>query len=89
MGTENLVRLLFYENLDASLLVIVRLGARVGQEGILANLVFNFGGFQFLLRLTHPSDLGMSVDDGWDCIVVDVTVTRLDKLSGSDTLDAC
>ncbi len=51
----------------------------------LTDLVANTSLLQLFLVLSDPSDFRMSVDNGWDSIIVDVTVTGLDDLHSGDT----
>ena len=50
----------------------VGLGARVGGEGELADLVLDALGLELLLGLADPGDLGVGVDDRGDDVVVHV-----------------
>ena len=86
MSAQNLIALLFSDNFDESLCILVRLGPRVGNEGELSNFILHTLLLQILFRLSNPSDLRVSVHDRWDGVVVDVSVTRLDVLDRSDTL---
>ena len=82
--TKNSVRLLFRNEFDKTLAVEIRLGSRVGSEGEFPNVILNTSGLEVLLGLSYPCNLGVSVDDGRNTVVVDVTVTRLDVFNSSD-----
>lgn len=86
VNTEDLVSLLLRDKLHLALGVEVRLRPRVGHEGELADLVLNAIRLELLLGLADPSDLGVGVDDGGNGAVVDVTVTRVEILSGRNAL---
>ena len=85
MSTQNLICLLLRQELDKAIRVEICLCPRIGCEHKLANVVFDTIGFEFLLGLADPGDLGVGVDNGRDGSVVDVTVAVLDVLNGSDT----
>ena len=85
MDTKYPVSLLLGDDLDGTLRVQVGLGTGVSSEGELSDLVLNTSGLEFLLSLTDPSDLGVSVNDGGDSVVVHVAVAGLDVLDGGDT----
>lgn len=86
VNTENLVSLLLDKELDDTIGVGVGLGTRVGKEGELAHFVVNTLLLELLLVLADPSDLGVSVNDGGDGGVVNVSVTSLDDLDSCNTL---
>ena len=69
-----------------SLGILVGLGSRVGSEWVLSNLVLDTGLLEFLLVLTNPRDLWVGVNDRWNGVVVDVTMTVFDDLDSGDTL---
>lgn len=83
--TENSVGLLFREELDKALTVLVCLGSGVGSEGEFSDVILNTSGLQVLLGLSHPGNFGVGVDDRRDAVVVDVTVTRFDVFNSGDT----
>ena len=85
MNTQNLIRLLFCQDLDKAIRVEVRLCPRVGRKHKLANIVFDAFSFEVLFGLADPGDLGVRVDDGRYGAVVDVAVAVLDVLNGGDT----
>lgn len=85
MNTKNLVSLLLAEDLDETFRIVVGLCTRVGAEWEFPDNIFGLGGFQLLLCLANPSNLGVSVDDGGNSGIVDVTMAVLDILDGSDT----
>ena len=87
MSTENLVRLLLYQDLHAAFLIIVRLGSRVGEERISANLVLYPSCLEFLLCLADPCNFRVGIDHGWDGVVIDVSVTGLDVLCCGNAYD--
>lgn len=66
--------------------VLVGLCTRVGGEGELADLVRNTGFLQLLLILSDPRDFRVCVHNGWDGIVVDVSVTGLQDFYGGNGL---
>lgn len=86
MNAEDLVSLLLRDELHLALGVEVRLRPRVGHEGELADLVLDTVRLELLLGLADPGDFRMSVDDGGNCAVVDVTVTGVEILSGRNAL---
>ena len=86
---EDAVRLRLDEELDLTLGVEVRLGARVGEEREAADLVLDAVLLEFLLRLADPCDLGVRVHDARNGAVVHVTVPAVDVLRRSDPLFLC
>jgi len=86
VDAKDLVSLLLGNELDHTLSVEVGLGSAVGKEGEFADLVRNTSSFELLLVLANPSNFRVGIDDRRNGIVVDVTVTLLDDLSGSNTL---
>ena len=82
---EHAVGLRLGNELDDTLGVEVRLRARVGREGELADIVLDTGSLELLLGLADPSDLGVRVDNRGNGIIVNVAVTSLDILSNSNT----
>ena len=87
MHAKDAVGLLLYKELDLTLGVEVRLGARVGGEGELPDFILDAVRLELLLRLADPSHLGMRVHDGGNGVVVDVTVTVLDVFDGGNSCD--
>lgn len=85
VSAENLIRLLLNQNLNTSFLIVIGLRARVGQERESADFVFNTCRLELLLGFTDPCDFWVSVNNGWDRIVIDVAMSRLDVLGGGDT----
>jgi hypothetical protein len=81
---QNFPCLLLDEHLHEPLRVHVGLGARVGQERELADLVGHTRGFEVLLRLPDPRDFRVGVHDRGDGVVVDVSVRRGEVLGGCD-----
>ena len=73
--TKDTVSVLLYEELDKAFHVLVCLRSGVGEEGELSDLVLSAFGLEFLLVLTNPRNLGMSVHNRGDDSVVDVSVT--------------
>ena len=59
--------------------------SRVGGEWEFTNLVSNTSSLEFLLVLSDPCDLGVSVDYRGDSIIVDVSVTGLDEFNSGDS----
>ena len=60
---EHLVGGLVGQHLHEALGRAVGAAARIGGEGILADLVGDAGGLELLLGLADPGDLGLGVDD--------------------------
>lgn len=85
MDTQNSVSLLLGDELDLTLRVQVRLRARVGREGELANVVLHTAGLELLLGLANPSDLRVGVHNRGNRMVVDMTVASLDVLNRGAT----
>lgn len=85
MYAQDPIRLLLGKELDLALRVQVGLGTRIGREGELADIILYAVGFELLLGLANPCDLRVGVDDGGDCLVVDVAVAGLDVLDSGDT----
>ena len=85
MDTEDLVRLLLRKELYEAFGVEIGLCSRVGGKGEFSDVVLHTGGFEILFCLAHPGNLGVGVDDGRYGVVVDMSVTVLDVLHGSDT----
>ena len=73
--TKDTVSVLLYEELDKAFHVLICLRAGVREEGELSDLVLSAFGLEFLLVLTNPRNLGMSVHNRGDDSVVDVSVT--------------
>lgn len=65
--------------------VLVRFGPRVGSKGEFADFVLNTSTLKFFFIFTNPSDLGMSVNNRWDGIVIDMAMAGLENFDGSDT----
>ena len=86
VNTQDLVGLLLCQELDLTLGVQVRLGARVGQEGELSDFVLDTGSLELLLRLADPCDLGVRVHDGGDRVIIDMTMASLNVFGRGDTL---
>jgi len=86
MYAKHTVGLLLGNKLDKALGVEVGLRARVGREGVLADLVLHARGRELLLGLADPRDLRVRVHDRRDRVVVDVPVPRLDVLDRRDAL---
>ena len=86
MHPKHAVRLRLGDELDGALSVEVRLRARIGRKGELADLVLDARGLELLLRLADPGDLGVRVHDGRDRVVVDVPVALGDVLDRGDAL---
>lgn len=70
---------------EKSLRVLVRLGPGVGSKRKFADFVLNSSCLEFFLIFTNPSDLGMSVNNRWDGIVIDMAMAGLENFDGSDT----
>lgn len=85
MYTENSIGLLFRKELDEALAVKVRLCSRVGGKRELSDIVLNTRSFEVLLGLPHPGNLGVSVDNRRNAIVVDVTVSRFEIFDSGNT----
>jgi len=85
MHAENPVGLLLSKELDEAFGIKVRLCSGVSSEGEFADVVLYTSSLEILLGLSYPSNLGVGVDDGRNAILVDVAVTRLEVLDGSDT----
>ena len=86
MHAKHAIRLLLDDKLDIALSVEVGLRARVGREGVLANLILHASGLELLLSLADPRDLRVRVHDRRNRVVVDVPVPRLDVLDSRDAL---
>lgn len=84
VNSQYSIRFLIADELDHALRLQVRLGSAVGAEGKCAYVILNPCFFDLCLILSYPCDLGMCVHDGWNGIVVDVTVTFRDILDGSN-----
>jgi hypothetical protein len=85
MDTEYLVSLLLREEFDETISVEVGLSTGVGREAEFSDVVLHASLLQILLGLANPGDLGVGVDNGGDGAVVNMAVTMLDELDGSDT----
>lgn len=86
VNTENTVGLGVGDHLDHTLSVEVGLGAGVGAEGEGTDAVGDTGLLELLLGLANPGNLGEGVHDRGNAAVVDVAVTLLDVLNGSNGL---
>lgn len=86
VDTEDTVSLGISEELDHAVRVEVGLCARVGAEGERADLVLDALLLELLLVLANPCNLGVSVHDRGDGVVVDVAVASLDELNGCNGL---
>ena len=86
VNTEKTVGLGVGDHLNHTLSVEVGLGAGVGAEGEGADLVGDTGLLELLLGLANPGNLGEGVHDRGDAAVVNVAVTLLDVLDGSNGL---
>lgn len=86
MHAQDSISLFLSDDLDETVRVEVGLSTRVGGEAKLADAVLHTSGFEFLLCLSNPCNLGVSVDDRRDGIVVDVSVSGLHELDSSDAL---
>lgn len=84
VDTQDAVRLCVSEELDQTVGVEVGLCSRVGGEGEGADLVLDALLFQLGLVLAYPGDFRVGVHDGWDGVVVDVTVVLGDEFDGCD-----
>lgn len=84
VGAEDLVGLLLDDDLYEPVLVVVCLCPRVGQEGELADLVLDPGLLELRLVPAHPCHLRVRVDDRWNGVVIDVPVSGLEHLDGSE-----
>lgn len=85
VDTQHAVGLSIDDNLDETVGVVVGTCTRVGNERIAANLVLNTGFLQFLFVLANPGNFGVSVDDGGNSIIVDVTVTGSNHFRDGET----
>jgi len=83
--TSSPIGILLNQELHETLGISNSLSPRVGSEGELSSLVSDSSGLELLLVLSDPSDLRVSVDDGRNGVVVDVSVSVLDDLDGGDT----
>ena len=86
VNTKKTVGLGVGDHLDHTLSVEVGLGAGVGAEGECTDLVGDTGLLELLLGLTNPGNLREGVHDGGNAAIVDVAVTLLDVLDGSNGL---
>lgn len=84
MDAQNPIRLRVRNELDHTVRLKDRLGARVGREGEGAGLVLDPGRFDFGFVLAHPRHFRVRVHDGRDRAVVDVPVAFRDVFDGCD-----
>lgn len=86
VNTEKAVSLGVGDHLDHTIGVEVGLSAGVGAEREGTDAVGDTGLLELLLRLANPGDLGEGVHDGGNATVIDVAVTLLNVLDGSNGL---
>jgi len=89
MNAQDPISLSFGQELDESLRIQICLCPRVGTEHELADFVLHSFRFQVLFSLADPGDFRVGVYNGRDGIIVDVPVSGLDVLDGSDTFFLC
>lgn len=85
MHTQNPIRLLLRNNLHKSVRIQIRFRSRVGCKVEFSNTILHTVGFEFLFGFSDPGYFGVSVYDGGNCVVVDVSVTGFDVFDGCDT----
>lgn len=85
MYAEYTICFLLRQEFNLTLRIQDGLGTRVCLEGEFADLVLDASGLQLLLSLANPSNLGVSVDNGRDRIVVDVAMTCLNVFNCGNT----
>ena len=85
VDTENLIGGGIDDDLDETSGALDGLGAGVGHEVELADLVLDAGGLDLVLCLADPGDLGGGVDDAGNDVVVDVAVLAGELLRDGDT----
>ena len=86
VDTKDTVGLGVGQELDHTVGVEVGLCSAVGAEWECAGLVLDALLLEFRLVLAYPGDFGVCVHDGWDGVVVDVTVVLGDEFDGCDGL---
>lgn len=85
MNAKYLIRLLLCDEFDKALHIQVGLRTGVGSEGEFSNHILHAVSLKFLFSLADPGDFWVGVDDGWDGCVVNVPVSVLYVLNGSNT----
>ena len=86
VDAEHLVGRATAENLDEAISVLVGSCSRVSTEGEDTFLVRDASSLELFFALAYVGDLGASVDDTWDGIIVDVATLTKDVLDGSNAL---
>jgi hypothetical protein len=86
VDTKHTISFSFRDEFHLTLGVEVGLRTRIRREGELANLVLHPSRLELLLGFADPGNLGMSVNNGGDSMVVNVTMSLLDVLGGGNAL---
>jgi len=85
VDTKDSISLSISDNLDETIGIVIGASTRVGNEWVVTGLVLDTSLLQFLFVLTNPSDFRMSIDDGGNNIIVDMTVSSGDHLRNGET----
>lgn len=85
MSTQNAVSLSVSQKLDKAVVVVISAGSAVSLEGELADLVFNLLLLELFFGVTNPSDFRVSVNNGRNGHVVDVTNTASQLFDDGNT----